>query len=99
MSPRKNVTYSSRPTHAARSAHAKGDKLFRTYDTSAIRPKRNPIPAIIGIIVLLVLLVIIVTNVLGAVRGCGSVKLVDKGTRWRQVGCQDADRCGSHLQR
>ena len=80
MSPRKNVTYSSRPTHAARSAHAKGDKLFRTYDTSAIRPKRNPIPAIIGIIVLLVLLVIIVTNVLGAVRGCGSVKLVDKGT-------------------
>lgn len=79
MSPRKNVTYSSRPNHAARSAHAKGDKLFRTYDTTAIRPKRSPVPAIIGIIVLLVLLVVIVTTALSFVRSCTSVQLLEKG--------------------
>lgn len=41
---KKNMTYSSRPTHAARVAHAKGDKQFRTYDTSYIRPKRSKAP-------------------------------------------------------
>ena len=80
MSPRKNVTYSSRPTHAARSAHAKGDKMFRTYDTSAIRPKRSPVPAIIGIVVLVVALVMIVVSVFGAVRGCSPAPKVEKGT-------------------
>jgi len=80
MSPRKNVTYSSRPNHAARSAHAKGDKLFRTYDTSAIRPKRSPIPAIIGIVVLVVALIAIVFGVLGFVRGCAPSNQVEKGT-------------------
>lgn len=79
MSPRKNVTYSSHPNRAARSAHAKGDKLFRTYDTTAIRPKRSPVPAIIGIVVLLVLLVIIVTSVIGALRSCGSTPMLEKG--------------------
>lgn len=43
---KKTVTYSSRPTHAARAAHAKGDREFRTYDTSAIMPKRDPKPFI-----------------------------------------------------
>ena len=38
MTPRK-VTYSRRSTHAARAAHAKGEKQFRTYDTSAIQPQ------------------------------------------------------------
>ena len=80
MSPRKNVTYSSRPTHAARSAHAKGDKMFRTYDTSAIRPKRNPIPAIVGIVVLVVALVSIVVGVFSYVRGCTPAAKVEKGT-------------------
>lgn len=79
MSPRKNVTYSSHPTHAARSAHAKGDKLFRTYDTTAIRPKRNPVPAIIGIVVLIALLIFIVVNVLGFLRSCGSNPMLEKG--------------------
>ena len=54
MSPRKQITYSQHPNHAARSAHAKGEKAFRTYDTSYIRPKRSPLPAIIGIAVLVV---------------------------------------------
>lgn len=79
MSPRKNITYSSRPTHAARSAHAKGDKLFRTYDTSAIRPKRSPIPAIIGIVVLVVALIVIVFGVFNFMRGCSSAPTLAKG--------------------
>lgn len=80
MASRKNVTYSARPTHAARSAHAKGDKLFRTYDTSAIRPKRSPVPAIVGIIVLIVALVLIIFGVFTAFKGCSSGNLVAEGT-------------------
>lgn len=51
---RKNMTYSSRPTHAARVAHAKGDRQFRTYDTSYIRPKKSKAPVIVGILLALV---------------------------------------------
>lgn len=80
MSPRKNVTYSSRPNHAARSAHAKGEKMFRTYDTSAIRPKRSPVPAIIAIVVLVVALIVIVVAVLSFTRGCASSPQVTAGT-------------------
>lgn len=47
MAPRRrNVTYARRATHAARSAHARGDRMFRTYDTSYIQPKRSKVPAI-----------------------------------------------------
>ena len=49
MTPRK-VTYSRRPNHAARAAHARGEKAFRTYDTSAIRPKKSKTPLIAAII-------------------------------------------------
>ena len=47
---RKNMTYSSRPTHAARVAHARGDKQFRTYDTSYIRPKKSKAPVIVALL-------------------------------------------------
>lgn len=80
MSLRRNITYSSRPTHAARSAHAKGDKAFRTYDTTAIRPKRSPIPAIIGIIVLLAAIAAIVFAVVNFTRGCFGSTQVEPGT-------------------
>lgn len=80
MSPRKNVTYSSRPTHAARSAHAKGEKLFRTYDTSYIRPKRSAGPAVVCIIVLVIAIIAIVVGVLAFTRGCSSADLVADGT-------------------
>ena len=50
MTPRK-VTYSRRPNHAARAAHARGEKAFRTYDTSAIRPKKSKTPLIAAIVV------------------------------------------------
>ena len=56
MSPRKQITYSNRPTHAARVAHKTGEKMFRTYDTSHIRPKRSKAPAIIFCIVLVLIL-------------------------------------------
>lgn len=54
MSPRKNTTYSSRPNHAARAAHAKGAQQFRTYDTSHIRPKKSKGPAVLFTLILLV---------------------------------------------
>lgn len=41
MVDKRSLTYSSQPTRAARSAHAKGEREFRTYDTSFIAPKRN----------------------------------------------------------
>lgn len=63
----KNVTYSSRPTRAARAAHAKGDKEFRTYDTSAIVPKRDMKPFIfLGVVAL----IIVVAVAFFVVRGC-----------------------------
>lgn len=80
MRSRRNVTYSSRPNHAARSAHAKGDKLFRTYDTSAIRPKRNPALHIVGIAVLIIAIILIIFGVFTAFKGCSSANLVPKGT-------------------
>lgn len=60
MTPRK-VTYSRRSTHAARAAHARGEKQFRTYDTSAIRPKRSKKPLIAAAIVAVILIVVIVS--------------------------------------
>ena len=80
MPRRRNITYSSRPTHAARSAHAKGDKAFRTYDTTAIRPKRSPVPAIIGVIVLIALIGLIAFGVMHFARGCFGSHQVEKGT-------------------
>jgi UPF0755 protein len=79
MSPRKNITYSSHPNHAARSAHAKGDKMFRTYDTSAIRPKRSPIPAIIAIIILAAAALAVVGGLIAFTRGCTTTPMAKKG--------------------
>ena len=79
MSPRKQVTYSQHPNHAARAAHAKGEKQFRTYDTSLIRPKRSPIPAILGIIVLVAALVGIVFGVLHFIGGQAPAPLLEEG--------------------
>ena len=53
---KKQVTYSQRPTHAARSAHARGERQFRTYDTSYIRPKRSKAPAIFAAVLAVVIL-------------------------------------------
>lgn len=53
---RKQVTYSQRPTHAARSAHARGERQFRTYDTSYIRPKSSKAPIIFSIVLIIAVL-------------------------------------------
>ena len=57
---KRQITYSQRPNHAARSAHARGDKMFRTYDTSYIRPKRSKAPAIIATVVALVVVALLI---------------------------------------
>ena len=57
---RKNATYSQRPSHAARAAHAKGERMFRNYDTTAIQPKRNPVPAVAALIAVVAVLAVVV---------------------------------------
>ena len=79
MSPRRQVTYSQHPNHAARAAHAKGEKQFRTYDTSLIRPKRNPIFAILGVLVLLAAIAAIVFGVFTFLKGCASTEMLPEG--------------------
>lgn len=56
MPPRKQVTYSQRPNHAARSAHARGEREFRTYDTSYIRPKQGKGPKIFAAVLAVVVI-------------------------------------------
>lgn len=59
--PRKRMSYSEKPSMKARAAHARGEKEFRTYDTSAIRPKKkSATPFIIGFIVAVIVMIIIV---------------------------------------
>lgn len=56
MASRKKITYSSKPNHAARVAHARGERQFKTYDTSHIRPKKSIGPVIFAIILALIVL-------------------------------------------
>ncbi len=58
MSPRK-VTYSRKSTHAARAAHARGQREFRTYDTSAIRPKKSKAPYVVAGVVAAAIIIIL----------------------------------------
>lgn len=53
---KKQMTYSQRPTHAARAVHARGERQFRTYDTSYIRPKSSKAPIIFSIVLAIVVL-------------------------------------------
>lgn len=72
MSPRRQITYSKRPNHAARSAHAKGDRQFRTYDTSAIRPKQSTAAKVVSVIVIVAVIALVVWGVVSLVRGCSA---------------------------
>lgn len=57
---RKRVTYSRKSSHAARAAHARGEREFKTYDTSAIRPKKkSKLPIIFVIAVILCIIAVI----------------------------------------
>lgn len=80
MAPRRKITYSSHPNHAARSAHAKAKREFKTYDVSGITPKRSKLPLIIGI----VLAVVIVAAALffsGVLSSCSAQETVAEGTQ------------------
>ncbi|MBR0406208.1 MAG: endolytic transglycosylase MltG [Eggerthellaceae bacterium] len=79
MSPRKQVTYSQNPNRAARAAHAKGEKQFRTYDTSYIRPKRSLIVTVLGILLLIAAIAAIVFGVFSFLKGCTASNLLPEG--------------------
>lgn len=72
---RKQITYSERPNRRARAAHARGEKEFKIYDTSAIRPKQSTAP-------LFIIALIIAACVLAAMfifRGCAQAQLLPDG--------------------
>ena len=65
---RRKVTYSRKPTHAARAAHARGERQFSKYDTSFIEPRRSKKPLYIGIaaVVLAIIVVFGLVNCMGS---------------------------------
>ncbi|MDO4291424.1 MAG: endolytic transglycosylase MltG [Eggerthellaceae bacterium] len=75
---RRQVTYSSHPTRAARAAHARGDREFRTYDTSYIRPKKSKAPMVVAVVLALAVVAVVAVLVL---RGCTAeaVELLPEG--------------------
>lgn len=66
---RKQVTYSSHPNRAARAAHARGDREFRTYDTSYIQPKKSRVPYVVALVLVIVVAGVVIFF---AARGCAS---------------------------
>lgn len=76
---KRQITYSQRPNHAARSAHARGDKLFRTYDTSYIRPKRSKAPTIVALVVALVVVALVIFGIVSLFRGCSAQPTLAEG--------------------
>ncbi|WP_165247652.1 endolytic transglycosylase MltG [Adlercreutzia sp. ZJ141] len=70
MSPRRQMTYSRRPNHAARSAHARGARQFKTYDTSYIRPKQSKAPLVFAAVVTIAIVVAAVFAISTMMKGC-----------------------------
>ena len=68
--PRRQVTYSNHPNHRARMVHAQGERQFRTYDTSHIRPRKSKGPVIVGIVLAIVVVLALVFGVSVALKGC-----------------------------
>ena len=54
MARRRHVTYSENLNWAARQAHKQGEKEFKTYDTTLIRPKQSMAPTIMGLVLALI---------------------------------------------
>lgn len=81
MPPRKRVTYSQRPNHAARSAHARGEREFRTYDTSYIRPRQSKGPIIFSLVLAVVVLGVLAWGGLTLFNSCSgsTVELLASG--------------------
>ena len=72
MTNRRQVTYSTRPNHAARAAHARGDKMFRSYDVSAIEPRKSKGPVIFGVVLVLVVIAGLIFFATTFLKGCSS---------------------------
>lgn len=70
--PRKQITYSSHPTHRARMVHAQGERQFRTYDTSHIRPQRSKAPMVVAGILAVVVVVAAVFGITTLMKGCSA---------------------------
>ena len=71
MTPRKRqVTYSSRPNHAARAAHRQGARQFKTYDTSALRPKKSIGPKIFAAVLAVVVIGGMIFGVTTLMKSC-----------------------------
>lgn len=68
----RRTTYSTHPNHAARAAHARGEKMFRTYDVSAIQPKKSKAPMVFGIILALIVAGGLIFGALMLFKSCSS---------------------------
>lgn len=66
----RKVTYSSKPNHAARAAHARGEREFSKYDTSLIQPKRPKKPLYIGIGVAVVAILVVIFALVNCMGSC-----------------------------
>lgn len=72
----RQVPISSKNSRAARSAHAKASQQFKTYDTSAIKPKPSKAPVIVAAVAAIVVVLI----AFFAIRACTStVELLPEG--------------------
>jgi len=79
---RKQVTYSSHPTRAARQAHARGDRQFRTYDTTFIQPRRSKGPTVFAVALCAIVAIAFLVFFVSCSSGCfGSASLVSAGTQ------------------
>lgn len=65
----KRVTYSQRSNHAARAAHARGARQFKTYDTSYIRPKRSKAPLVVAALIVIVLVIALIFGLVSCFGG------------------------------
>ena len=65
-----------------------GDRQFRTYDTSALQPKRSKGPMIAFVAVIVVVALLLILGVSTLVRGCTSGNLAADG---QQVTVEVAD--------
>lgn len=70
--PRKQITYSSHPNHRARMVHAQGERQFRTYDTSHIRPRKSKAPMAIAIALVAVVVLVGAFVAINVTKGCSA---------------------------
>ena len=79
MRPDKKGAYIKTGRHSSNSAHRRADREFRSYDTSLIRPKRNPVVIVISVVVALVVLLAAAIFIHSAVKSLdnGATTLAD----------------------